>query len=127
MEKQILASIEEEVSRRVNLKIIEILDKVSQTYDIPVEQLMKDSAKIECTFCKGVLKSNKRCLKQPKENGYCGFHQSQAPPPPPPGVLPRDLPLPPPPPPPKQTTLAIFAPVGLVQVYVYVLPEAVKN
>ena len=89
MEKQILASIEEEVSRRVNLKIIEILDKVSQTYDIPVDQLMKDSAKIECTFCKGVLKSNKRCLKQPKENGYCGFHQSQAPPPPPPKTIER--------------------------------------
>jgi hypothetical protein len=71
MEQQILAIIEEEVNI------------ISKTYDIPIEQLIKDTATIECTFCKGVLASKKRCLKQPKDNGYCGFHQSQVPPPPP--------------------------------------------
>jgi hypothetical protein len=81
MEQQILDLIEEEVSRRVNLRLVTALEFVSKTYDIPVEQLMKDSAKVECTFCKGILKSKKRCMKQPKENGYCGFHQSQVPPP----------------------------------------------
>ncbi len=81
MEKLILDAIEEEVTRRVNLRLVSALENVSKTYDIPVEQLMKDSAKVECNFCKGLLKSKKRCMKQPKENGYCGFHQSQVPPP----------------------------------------------
>ena len=81
MEAQILELIEEEVSRRVNLALMKNLEYVSKNYDIPIECLMKDSSKIECTFCKGLLKSKKRCMKQPKENGYCGFHQSQVPPP----------------------------------------------
>lgn len=83
MEQQILAIIEEEVSRRVGLKISKILNIIAKTYDIPIEQLVKDTASVECSFCKGILGSKKRCLKQPKENGYCGFHQSQVPPPPP--------------------------------------------
>lgn len=81
MEQQILELIEEEVTRRVNLRLVSALELVSKTYDIPIDRLMKDSAKVECNFCKGILKTKKRCLKQPKENGYCGFHQSQAPPP----------------------------------------------
>jgi hypothetical protein len=83
MEQQILELIEEEVSRRVGLKISKILHVISKTYDLPIEQLIKDTANIECIFCKGVLKSKKRCLKEPRENGYCGFHQSQVPLPPP--------------------------------------------
>jgi Family of unknown function (DUF5763) len=82
MERQILDLIEEEVSRRVSLVMVQQFEQMSRLYDIPMERLMKDSAKIECTFCKGVLKNKKRCMKQPKENGYCGFHQSQVPPPP---------------------------------------------
>ena len=81
MEQQILELIEEEVTRRVNLRLVKALEHVSKTYDIPVEQLMRDSAKVECTFCKGILGNKKRCMKQPKENGYCGFHQKQVPPP----------------------------------------------
>jgi hypothetical protein len=69
MEQQILALIEEEVSRRVSLAIVQQFEQMSRLYDIPME----------CTFCKGLLKSNKRCMKQPKENGYCGFHQKQIP------------------------------------------------
>lgn len=82
MERQILDLIEEEVSRRVSLVMVQQFEQMSRLYDIPMERLMKDSAKIECTFCKGILKNKKRCMKQPKENGYCGFHQSQVPPPP---------------------------------------------
>jgi hypothetical protein len=81
MEQQILEIIEEEVSRRVSLALVKQAEAFSKTYDIPIEQIMKESSKIECTFCKGLLKSKKRCMKQPKENGYCGFHQSQVPPP----------------------------------------------
>jgi hypothetical protein len=83
MEQQILQLIEEEVSRRVGLQISETLKIISKAYDLPIDQLVKDTASIKCSFCKGILKSKKRCLKEPKENGYCGFHQSQVPPPPP--------------------------------------------
>lgn len=83
MEQQILQLIEEEVSRRVGLQISETLKVISKAYDLPIDQLIKDTASIKCSFCKGILKSKKRCLKEPKENGYCGFHQSQVPPPPP--------------------------------------------
>ena len=79
----------EEISRQVNLKIRTVLDVVSQLYEIPIERLVKDTRHIESNFCKGILRSKQRCLKIPKENGYCGFHQCQAPnkpatPPPPP-------------------------------------------
>jgi hypothetical protein len=83
MEQQILQLIEEEVSRRIGLRMSVVLNLVAKTYQLPLEQLIKDTSAIECVFCKGILKSKKRCLKQPKENGYCGFHQSQVPPPPP--------------------------------------------
>lgn len=79
MEQQILQLIEEEVSRRVGLRISAMLEFISKTYQLPIEQLIKDTSSIECVFCKGILKSKKRCLKQPLDNGYCGFHQSQVP------------------------------------------------
>ena len=81
MEEQILDVIHQEVDRQVTLRTVQIFERVSKDYDIPLEQLMKTCANMECTFCKGLLKSKKRCMKQPKENGYCGFHQSQVPPP----------------------------------------------
>lgn len=83
MEKQIIELIEEEVSRRVSLQMSTALEKISNIYGISVERLSKDTACVESKFCLGVLKSRKRCLKTPRENGYCGFHQSQVPPPPP--------------------------------------------
>lgn len=79
LEGEVLRLIEEEVSRRTQLKIIETLALVSKLYEIPLERLVKDTAGLECTFCKGILKSKQRCLKKPKENGFCGFHQSQSP------------------------------------------------
>jgi hypothetical protein len=83
MEQQIMQLIEEEVSRRAASEVYASLQIISKIYDVPIEQLAKDTACVKCTFCKGLLKSKKPCLKNPKENGYCGFHQSQAPPPPP--------------------------------------------
>ncbi len=79
MEQQILELIDEEVRRRVQLELTNALAIVSRLYEIPIERLVKDTAGIECNFCKGILRSKKRCLKIPKENGYCGFHQKQAP------------------------------------------------
>jgi len=79
MEQQILELIEEEVARRVGLQLREALQLVSTTYEIPLDRLIKDTSNVQPKFCKGVLKSKQRCLKQPKCNGYCGFHQSQVP------------------------------------------------
>ena len=83
MEQQILQLIEEEVARRTALQVFASLKIISKIYELPIEQLVKDTSGLECSFCKGILQSKKRCLKQPKENGYCGFHQSQVPLPPP--------------------------------------------
>jgi hypothetical protein len=83
MEQQIIELIEEEVSRRVSLQMTVALEKISNIYGISIERLSKDTADVETKFCKGILKSRKRCLKTPRDNGYCGFHQHQVPPPPP--------------------------------------------
>ena len=79
MEKQILELIEEEVVRRVGLRMTAALDVIARTYDIPIERLVKDTVGLECNFCCGILKSRKRCLKQPQPNGFCKFHQNQVP------------------------------------------------
>ena len=83
MEQEIHDLIEKEVSWRLELQVREILKILSKNYDIPIGQLIKDTAKVNTKFCRGVLLSKERCLKKPKENGYCGFHQKQVPPPPP--------------------------------------------
>lgn len=84
MEQHILQLIEEEVNRRAATYVFASLKIISKIYDLPISQLVKDTAGVKCSFCKGILQSKKPCLKSPKENGYCGFHQKQAPPPPPP-------------------------------------------
>jgi hypothetical protein len=78
-QQQILQNIEDEVTRRVSIRSRAILEEVSRLYEIPVERLIKDTVSVEGNFCCGILKSKQRCLKKPKENGYCGFHQRQAP------------------------------------------------
>ena len=79
LETQVLDLLEDEVTRRTNLRSRAMLERVSKLYEIPIERLIKDTAGLEGNFCKGILKSKQRCLKKPKENGYCGFHQCQAP------------------------------------------------
>jgi Family of unknown function (DUF5763) len=79
MEKQILELIEEEVCRRTQLKLANVLTNVSRLYEIPMERLVKDTAGFEPKFCKGILRNGQRCLKKPFENGYCKFHRKQAP------------------------------------------------
>ena len=78
-QQQILQNIEDEVTRRVNLRSRAVLEEVSRLYEIPIERLIKDTVRVEDNFCKGILRSKQRCLKKPKENGYCGFHQCQCP------------------------------------------------
>jgi hypothetical protein len=79
MEQQILELIEEEVNRRVALRVNKSLEIISKMYEIPMEQLVRDVSNVEIRFCQGTLKSKKRCLKEPQANGYCKFHQCQVP------------------------------------------------
>jgi hypothetical protein len=83
MEQQILTILDQEVTRRVALGMALGLEVISKKYDIPLDRLIKDTAGLDKTFCMGILKSHKRCLKNPQPNGYCKFHQCQVPPPPP--------------------------------------------
>jgi len=79
MENQITEMIEEEVNRRVAVRLNKSFEVISKLYNIPIDRLIEDTADVECRFCKGQLKSKARCLKEPKANGYCNFHQKQAP------------------------------------------------
>ena len=79
LEGEVLRLIEEEVTRRTQLKIMETLALVSNLYEIPLERLVKDTAGLECSFCKGINKAKQRCLKKPQEMGYWGFHRRQCP------------------------------------------------
>lgn len=85
MEQQILQLIEEEVTRRVQLRMAHALEVISRLYEIPTERLIRDTVDLDPTVCRGILKSGRRCLKTPLENGYCKFHKKQIqekPPPP---------------------------------------------
>lgn len=90
MEKAILDLIEDEVTRRVHLRMSVSLEMVSRLYDIPLERLIKDTSGLEVTFCKGILRNGKRCLKNPQPCGYCKFHLKQMP-----GGPPSTTPTPP--------------------------------
>jgi hypothetical protein len=79
MEQQILDLIKAEVAHQTQLNLRNYLERISVLYDIPIDRLIKDTTGIETQFCRGILKSHKRCLKNPQENGYCKFHQKQAP------------------------------------------------
>ena len=79
MEAQILALIEEEVKRRVAVRLSKALEVISDLYSVPLARLIKDTAHVDASFCQGVNKSGKRCLKEPHANGFCKFHTSQAP------------------------------------------------
>jgi len=83
-EKKVMDRIENEASTRVSLRANAIASTFSAKYGIPVESLLPDIIDIKDHFCRGIKKDKTRCLKVPKDNGYCGFHQKQVPLPPPP-------------------------------------------
>jgi hypothetical protein len=74
MEQQILALIQEEVRRRVQIQVGASLERIASLYDIPMERLVKDTASLDLTGCRGVLATGARCLKTPGEGGFCKFH-----------------------------------------------------
>lgn len=80
---QIEALIEEEVQRRVDASLTPMLEYISRTYDVRLDQLMRDlgtfNNKPICTGCQGVAKKGKRCKNRAKPNGFCHMHQDQVP------------------------------------------------
>jgi len=81
LEQQVTERVENEVTLRMNIRTNNIAQKLSKTYGIPVESLIHDMTEVEDHFCKGIKNDKARCLKKPRDNGYCGFHQKQVPPP----------------------------------------------
>ena len=76
--------IEEEVQRRVNDVLAPLLEYISSTYDISLQQVMRDAStcipKVQITTCLGISKkTKKRCKNKATENGYCYIHSHQAP------------------------------------------------
>jgi hypothetical protein len=75
--------VEEEVQRRVNDTLAPLIEYISVTYDISLQQVMRDLASIktiEVTTCLGVsAKTKKRCKNKAKTDGYCHVHLHQAP------------------------------------------------
>lgn len=75
--------IEEEVQRRVNDTLEPLLQYIAKTYDISLNQILRDATVIktvQITTCLGVSKkTKKRCKNKSQENGFCYIHQHQAP------------------------------------------------
>ena len=85
MEQQILNLIQEEVERRVTDRLGKVIDKISQTYDISIRQLLRDVETLEKSvpvsrICLGVNKKKQRCQRPCKDgNSYCHLHLDQKP------------------------------------------------
>ena len=63
----------------MSLRTNSIAEKLSKIYGIPAASLIQNMSEVEDHFCKGIKGDKTRCLKNPKDNGYCGFHQKQVP------------------------------------------------
>jgi hypothetical protein len=75
--------IEEEIEARVNQRVTELLEYISDRWDISLALLTKEIPKAlpktNVTQCMSVhKKTKKRCRNRPKENGFCHLHQGQA-------------------------------------------------
>lgn len=73
---------EEEVELRVNQRVNELLEYISQRWDISLVQLTRDIPKalpqMSVTQCMSVhKKTKKRCRNRAKDNGFCHLHQAQ--------------------------------------------------
>ena len=84
MEARIAQMIEEEVERRVTERLTKVLEHISNTYDVSIKQLMRDTStlKVDTSTCLGMTARNKRCSNKAckkENNGYCNRHQNQKP------------------------------------------------
>jgi len=88
MEK-ITKLIEQEIQTCVNERVAEserkmtvTLEHISKTYDISLQQLLRDvslDTPETVTQCLGLTKAKKRCPHTGKHDGYCGKHKDQRP------------------------------------------------
>jgi hypothetical protein len=86
MEQQILQLIEDEVERRVLERMTTALEKISRTYDISLQQLLRTASENTTSVwngnvCHGLSKSSKqKCKRGVKDgSGYCHCHKDQKP------------------------------------------------
>lgn len=87
MEQQILQLIEDEVERRVTERMTAALEKISQTFDISLQQLLRtanDSASSASAWngnvCHGITAKKQKCIRRVKDgSGYCSCHKDQKP------------------------------------------------
>jgi len=80
--EHVLKILEDEVEKRVNERMSQMLEKISRTYDISMRQLLRDVSVIDQTqssTCRGVTAKGKQCRHAAKENGYCHQHVKQKP------------------------------------------------
>jgi hypothetical protein len=78
----VLVLLEQEVEKRVNERLTQVLEKISKTYDISLRQLMRDVSvidKVVSTMCRGLTAKGRQCKHSAKENGYCHQHANQKP------------------------------------------------
>ena len=80
--EHVLKILEDEVEKRVNERMSQMLDKISRTYDISMRQLLRDVSAIDQTqssTCRGVTAKGKQCRHAAKDQGYCHQHVKQKP------------------------------------------------
>jgi hypothetical protein len=84
VERRVAERVAEEVNRQLTTRMNSILEKISQTYDISMRQLLRDLAAIEPspagrTCCLGVTAKKSRCTRPGNNDGYCKIHLKQKP------------------------------------------------
>lgn len=85
MEQQILQLIEDEVERRVLERMTTALEKISRTYDISLQQLLRTASENTTSVwngnvCHGVTAKKQKCSRRVKDgSGYCVCHVNQKP------------------------------------------------
>jgi hypothetical protein len=86
MEQQIAQLIESEVERRVLERMTTALEKISRTFDISLQQLLRTASENSTSawngnVCHGLSKSSKqKCKRGVKDgSGYCSCHKDQKP------------------------------------------------
>jgi hypothetical protein len=80
--EHILKILDEEVEKRVNERMTQMLEKISRTYDISMRQLLRDVStidQVQSTTCRGLTAKGKQCRHVATHDGYCHQHVKQKP------------------------------------------------
>jgi len=74
---------EEEIERRVQERLNACLEKISRTYKLKLDRLVKDCmsevGQTSSKMCCGLTKTKNRCRRDGKYDGYCKCHMDQKP------------------------------------------------